>query len=53
MNGNGLRYFKLFDHQRGLTGTDIYTYKLDWQGENLTIVEEYTKPKPQANETEI
>ena len=41
MQGHGLRYFKLFDHQRGLTGTDIYVYKADWEGGNMTIVSEY------------
>ena len=37
------KYFKLFNHQRGLTGTDIYTYKIDWEGKNATIVESYLK----------
>ncbi|MBI1935330.1 hypothetical protein HYS31_02715 [Candidatus Woesearchaeota archaeon] len=41
MNGHGLRFFKPFNHQRGLTGTDIYTYKVDWDGRNTTIVDEY------------
>jgi len=41
MQGHGLRYFKLFNHQRGLTGTDIYTYKIDWEGKNATIIEDY------------
>jgi hypothetical protein len=41
MQGHGLEYFKLFNHQRGLTGADIYTYKVDWQGKNRTIVSEY------------
>ena len=41
MRGHGLKYFKLFNHQRGLTGTDIYVYKVDWEGGNSTIVEEY------------
>ncbi len=41
MQGHGLKYFKLFDHQRGLTGTDIYTYKVDWQGKNTTIIDVY------------
>ncbi len=41
MQGHGLSYFKLFDHQRGLTGTEIYTYKVDWEGKNATIVNEY------------
>ncbi|HLG25062.1 MAG TPA: STT3 domain-containing protein [Candidatus Nanoarchaeia archaeon] len=46
MQGHGLKYFKPFDHERGLTGTDIYVYKLDWDAKNTTIIESYlTKPK--------
>ena len=41
MQGHGLRYFKLFNHQRGLTGTDIYVYKVDWEGKNTTLVGDY------------
>lgn len=41
MQGHGLKYFKLLDHQRGLTGTDIYVYKVDWEGKNTTIVQSY------------
>jgi len=41
MNGHGLKYFKLFKHERGLTGTNIYTYKIDWKGTNATIVGAY------------
>ena len=41
MQGHGLKYFKLFNHQSGLTGTDIYTYKIDWEGKNTTIVQDY------------
>ncbi|MBI2650108.1 hypothetical protein HYX04_02215, partial [Candidatus Woesearchaeota archaeon] len=41
MQGHGLRYFKLFDHQRGLTGTNIYVYKVDWQGKNTTLADNY------------
>lgn len=41
MNGHGLSYFKPFSHERGLTGTDIYVYKADWEGGNMTIVNEY------------
>ena len=48
MQGHGLRYFKLFDHQKGLTGTDIYTYKIDWEGRNATIVGDYAK-KPEKS----
>lgn len=56
MQGHGLKYFKLFNHQRGLTGTDIYVYKVDWEGGNATIVEDYAnffrKPPKQENLTE-
>ncbi len=41
MQGHGLKYFDLINHQRGLTGTDIYTYKVDWEGKNATIVKDY------------
>lgn len=42
MQGHGLKYFKLFNHPpRGLTGTDIYVYKVDWEGKNITIVDSY------------
>jgi hypothetical protein len=41
MQDHGLKYFKLFNHQRGLTGTDIYTYKIDWEGKNTTIIQGY------------
>ena len=41
MQGHGLKYFDLISHQRGLTGTDIYTYKVDWEGRNATMVREY------------
>jgi len=41
MNGHGLKHFDLFGHERGLTGTDIYVYKADWEGGNMTIVSEY------------
>ncbi|MBI2660084.1 hypothetical protein HYX07_02890 [Candidatus Woesearchaeota archaeon] len=50
MQGHGLKYFKLFSHQRGLTGTDIYTYKVDWEGKNTTIIEDYIKYLNPINE---
>lgn len=60
MQGHGLRYFKLFDHQRGLTGTDIYTYKIDWEGNNATIsdgivqnLEKETATAPIAGENNL
>ena len=41
MQGHGLKYFDLLTRQRGLTGTDIYVYKVDWEGKNQTFVESY------------
>ena len=52
MQGHGLRYFKLFNHQRGLTGTDIYTYKVDWQGKNATVVDSYVRKAVKEENTE-
>ncbi|MBI4143480.1 hypothetical protein HY487_01195 [Candidatus Woesearchaeota archaeon] len=49
MQGHGLRYFKLFDHQKGLTGTDIYTYKIDWEGKNAAIVEAYARKQEEKS----
>ena len=49
MKGSGLKYFKNFRHDKSITGTDIYTYKMDWEGKNATILPEYEafydKPK--------
>ena len=57
MQGHGLRYFKLFNHQHGLTGTDIYTYKMDWDGKSPTIAKEYAdyfkKPSEEKNNINI
>ena len=44
MEGGGLRYFKLFNHQRGLTGTNIYVYKVDFEGKNMTVSDYFKKP---------
>lgn len=30
LNAAGTEHFKLFTHKSGLTGTNIYTYKIDW-----------------------
>ncbi|MBI2651715.1 hypothetical protein HYX01_04545 [Candidatus Woesearchaeota archaeon] len=39
MQGHGLRYFKLLTREKGLTGTDIYVYKVDWEGREKTIAD--------------
>ena len=53
MQGHGLKYFDLFNHQRGLTGTDIYVYKVDWEGNNATIVNEYADSLQKIKNAEI
>ncbi|MEM4336811.1 MAG: STT3 domain-containing protein [Candidatus Woesearchaeota archaeon] len=32
--GRHLKNFKLFSHEQGLTGTNIYVWKVDWKGED-------------------
>ncbi len=56
MQGHGLKYFKLFNHQRIFPGssieTNIYTYKIDWEGKNATIVDDYVKKTINAEKLE-
>jgi dolichyl-diphosphooligosaccharide--protein glycosyltransferase len=47
LRGQGLRYFKPFNLQRDANGGLIYTYKVDWTGNNATEVPE-TQVKLQA-----
>ena len=37
LKGYGLRYFKPFSHETSVTGTDIYVYKMDWEGSSPNI----------------
>jgi dolichyl-phosphooligosaccharide-protein glycotransferase len=37
-NGHGLRCYDSFGHDVDVTGLDIYTYKLDWDCEDMTIM---------------
>lgn len=39
-NGAGLKYFDQFKHDTTVTGLDIYTYKLNWDGVEEVAVEE-------------
>ncbi len=57
-SGHGLKYFKPFGHERVFPGssieTDVYTYKIDWEGNNATIVQDFVKkPKTQENATNM
>ncbi len=51
--GHGLKYFEPFNHERGLTGTDVYVYKVDWEGKNATVVNDYVNFLNPAEEEEI
>ncbi|MCX8147508.1 MAG: hypothetical protein N3D84_03510, partial [Candidatus Woesearchaeota archaeon] len=31
-NGTGLKHFDYFDYERDLTGLEIYTWKINWEG---------------------
>ena len=53
MSGHGLRYFKLVNRQQSLTGTDIYTYKVDWDGKEKNVVEDYVSKKPLMEDSKI
>lgn len=54
MQGHGLKYFDLLTQQKGLTGTNIYVYKVDWEGKNSTIVETFVNNLvKQTEKTEI
>jgi hypothetical protein len=35
--GHGLKHFKLLDYERQITGEEIFTYKVDWEGNNKEI----------------
>ncbi|MBI4150517.1 hypothetical protein HY492_00145 [Candidatus Woesearchaeota archaeon] len=38
LQGHGLKYFKPFNVQRDASGLLIYTYQVDWDGTNTTII---------------
>ncbi len=35
--GHGLAHFKLLTRQRGLTGTDVFVWQVDWEGKQRNI----------------
>ncbi len=41
LRGHGLRYLKLFTHETSVAGTDIYVWKVDWSGSNVTTLPEF------------
>ena len=45
LKGHGLRYFKPFSYERSFNGNEIYTWKVDWDGLENNIVEEFIKPE--------
>ncbi|RME54981.1 hypothetical protein D6777_02065 [Candidatus Woesearchaeota archaeon] len=36
--GHGLKYFDFFDHQKQVSGGDIYVWKVDWNGTDENVV---------------
>ncbi len=45
IQGQGLRHFKLLTRQRGLTGTDVWVWKTDWEGRQENIMQELIPKK--------
>ncbi|MFH1133502.1 MAG: STT3 domain-containing protein [Nanoarchaeota archaeon] len=39
--GHGLKHFNSFLHETHFTGTDIYTYKVDWKGGDPIVMDEF------------
>ena len=44
LNGHGLKYFKPFSFQRGLIGTTVYVFRVDWEGRGESYVNQWLKP---------
>jgi len=35
--GYGLKHFELFSHQQGITGTNVYVWKINWEGKSKNV----------------
>lgn len=53
LQGQGLKHFKLLTRQRGLTGTDIWVWKADWEGRQENIMQELIPKKEVAVGDEV
>ena len=47
MEGIGLKHFKKFSDERGITGGRIIVWKVDWEGKEKNVV---TSPEPEVKE---
>ena len=47
--GHGLKYFKPFSYRKSVINQEIYVYKVDWEGKEMNIIDEF-KPKPKEVE---
>ncbi|MCP3682801.1 MAG: hypothetical protein GY861_08940 [bacterium] len=43
MDGHGLEHFKLFSHERSITGWNIYVWKVDWDGGEKNVMPEFVE----------
>jgi len=50
MEGHGLKHFKLFAHEKQVTGGDIYVYKVDWEGQEKNVLEFFKAAENQDEE---
>ncbi|MEM3126731.1 MAG: STT3 domain-containing protein [Candidatus Woesearchaeota archaeon] len=51
LQGHGLKYFTPFNRQKDGFGTEIHTYKVDWNGTESTQIEFYEGQKVEVNQT--
>jgi len=49
LKGHGLRYFKPFNYEKSFNGNEIYVWKVDWNGTEKNIVQEFMP----TNETAV
>lgn len=45
LKGHGLRHFRLFSYKQGVTGEDIYVYKVEWEPQQPSIMPESVAPE--------
>ncbi|PIO03351.1 hypothetical protein COT48_05300 [Candidatus Woesearchaeota archaeon CG08_land_8_20_14_0_20_47_9] len=43
MEGHGLRHFKLLGHERSAVGTEVYVWRVDWEGSEMNTLPDLLK----------
>jgi len=48
--GHGLKYFKPFSYRQSVINQEIYVYKVDWEGKDMNLMNEFKKEKKELKE---